>query len=233
MARRYFPDEDPLGKRLLFGKDARQIVGIISDVKFFGLNVDARPSMYLPHAQAPAGGMSLVVRTQGDPLALAAAIRNEVSALDRDLAVSNVMTMDELVGGSLAAPRFTLLLLGTFAALAMLLSAIGVYGVVSYAVTQRSHEIGVRMALGAQVSDVLKLIVGRGMSLVLGGLGLGLIAAFALSRVMQSLLFGVSTTDVTIFALTSVLLAVVAFGASFVPARRAAKVDPIESLRCE
>lgn len=233
MARRFFPDEDPLGKRLLFGKDTRQIVGIISDVKFFGLNLDARPSMYFPHAQIPARGMSLVVRTEGNPLTLAAAIRAQVLSLDRDLAVSNVMTMDELVRASLAEPRFTLLLLGAFAAVAVLLSAIGVYGVVSYSVTQRSHEIGVRMALGAQMNDVLRLIIGQGMTLVVGGVGLGLIAAFALSRIMESLLFGVSATDFTTFSSTSLLLIGVALGACFVPARKAAKVDPIESLRCE
>ena len=235
MARRYFPDEEPVGKRLVFGggTDLREIVGVISDVKHFGMSVDSRPSMYFPHDQNPARGMSLVVRTQGNPLTLAAAIRGEVSELDRDLAVSNVMTMEQLVGTSLAAPRFVLLLLGAFAAVAMLLSAIGVYGVVSYSVTRRSHEIGVRMALGAQVSDVLKLVVGQGMTLVLGGVGLGLIAAFALSRVMESLLFGISATDIATFASTAMLLAGVALGACFVPALGATKVDPMESLRCE
>jgi putative ABC transport system permease protein len=235
MARRYFTDQDPLGKRIVFGggNDPREIVGVVSDVKFFGLNLDARPSMYYPHAQNPARGMSLVVRTQGGPLSLAAAIRGQVSALDRNLAVSNVMTMEQLVGASLSEPRFVLLLLGAFASVAMLLSAIGVYGVVSYSVTQRSHEIGVRMALGAQMSDVLKLVVGQGMTLVLGGVGLGLIAAFALSRVMESLLFGVSATDLTTFAATSIILAAVALGACLVPARRATKVGPMESLRYE
>jgi putative ABC transport system permease protein len=235
MVRRYFPDEDPLGKRLVFGggKDLREIVGIISDVKFFGLNLDARPSMYFPHAQAPARGMSLVVRTQGDSLALTAAIREQVSSLDRDLAVSNEMTMEQLVGVSFAEPRFILLLLGAFAAVAMALSAIGVYGVVSYSVTQRSHEIGVRLALGAQMRDVLKLIIGQGMALALGGVGLGLMGAFASSRVMESLLFGVSATDLTTFAFTSLVLAGVALGACFVPARRATKVDPMVALRCE
>jgi putative ABC transport system permease protein len=235
MAHRYFPEEDPLGKRLVFGsgKDLRGIVGVIADVKFFGLNLDARPSMYFPHAQSPARGMSLVVRTQGEPMQLAAAIRGQVSELDRDLAVSNVMTMEQLVGVSLAEPRFTLMLLGAFAAVAMALSAIGVYGVVSYSVTQRSHEIGVRMALGAQMRDVLKLVVGQGMALVLGGVAVGLVGAFMLTRVMESLLFGVRATDFTTFVFTSLLLAGVALGACFVPARRATKVDPMVALRYE
>jgi putative ABC transport system permease protein len=173
------------------------------------------------------------VRTQGDPLALAAVVRGQVSALDRDLAVSNIMSLEQLVAGTLSEPRFVLLLLGAFAGVALLLSAIGVYGVVSYSVTQRSHEIGVRMALGAQVNDVLRLVVGQAMTLVLGGVGLGLAASFALSRVMVSMLFGVSPTDLMTFAATSVILAGVALGACFVPARRATRVDPMEALRCE
>jgi putative ABC transport system permease protein len=235
MARRYFPGGDPLGKRLVFGggKDLREIVGVISDVKFFGLNLDARPSMYFPQAQTPSRGMSLVVRTQGDPLALASAIRGQTSALDRDLAVSSVMTMEQLVSTSLSEPRVILLLLAAFASVAMLLSAIGVYGVVSYSVTHRSHEIGVRMALGARASDVLKLVVGQGMALVLGGLALGLAAAYALSRVMEAMLFGVSATDATTFAMTALLLAGVALGACFLPALRAMRVDPMIALRCE
>jgi predicted permease len=235
MARRYFSDEDPLGKRLLFGggRDRREIVGVVADVKHFGLNLDPRPSMYFSEAQYAERGMSLVVRTPGEPMALAGAIRSEVWALDRDLAVSNVMPMDELVNTSLAEPRFVLLLLGLFAAVAMALSAIGVYGVVSYSVTQRSHEIGVRVALGAQMSDVLKLVVGQGMVLVGGGVALGLIAAFALTRVMESLLFGVSATDFTTFAATSLVLAAVALAACFVPARRATRVDPMVALRYE
>jgi putative ABC transport system permease protein len=233
MANRYFPDEDPIGKRLLFGDDARQIVGVMADVKFFGLKLDARPTMYFPEAQSPAGRMSLIVRTELDPLSLTKAVREQVAELDRDLAISSVMTMDELVASSLADSKFTLLLLGAFAAVAMALSAIGVYGVVSYSVTQRSHEIGVRMALGAQIGDVLKLIVKQGMALVIGGVAVGLIAAFALSRVMESLLFGVSTTDVVTFVATPSILVGVALGACFVPARRATQVDPMDALRCE
>ena len=233
MARRYFSDEDPVGKRLVFGSDKREIVGIVSDVSHFGLTQDARPAMYFPHAQSPARGMSLVVRTASNPLALTASIRNQVSSLDQNLATSNVMTLEELVGSSLAEPRFTLLLLGSFAGVALVLSAIGVYGVVSYSVSQRSHEIGVRMALGAQVSDVLRLVIAQGMTLVLGGVGVGLVAAFALSRVMSKLLYGVSPTDVTTFAATSLILTGVALGACFVPGRRATRVDPMESLRYE
>jgi putative ABC transport system permease protein len=233
MARRYFPDEDPIGKRLLFGTDKREIAGIVSDVNHFGLTKEARPTMYFPHAQSPARGMSLVVRTAGNPLGLTSTIRNQVSALDQNLALSNVMTLEELVRSSLAEPRFTLLLLGAFAAVALVLSAIGVYGVVSYSVSQRSHEIGVRLALGAQVLDVLKLVIGKGMMLVLGGVGVGLVSAFALSRVMSTLLYGVSPRDLMIFVATSVILAGVALGACFIPARRATRLDPIESLRCE
>jgi putative ABC transport system permease protein len=233
MVRRYFPGEDPIGKRLLFGTDKREIVGIVSDVNHFGLTQDPRPTMYFPHAQSPGRGMSVVVRTAGNPLALVSSIRNQVLSLDQNLATSNVMTLEELVGSSLAEPRFTLLLLGAFAGVALVLSAIGVYGVVSYSVSQRAHEIGVRMALGAQVSDVLKLVIGQGMMLVLGGVAAGLVAAFALSRVMSTLLYGVSPTDLMTFAATSVILAGVALGACFIPGRRAARLDPMESLRCE
>jgi putative ABC transport system permease protein len=233
MARRYFPDEDPIGKRLVFGTDKREIVGIVSDVTHFGLTKDPRPTMYYPHAQSPARGMSLVVRTAGNPLALTSTIRNQVSTLDQNLALSNVMTLEELVRSSIAEPRFTLLLLGAFATVALVLSAIGVYGVVSYSVSQRSHEIGVRLALGAQVLDVLKLVIGQGMMLVVGGVGVGLVAAFALSRVMSTLLYGVSPRDLMIFGATSVILSGVALGACFIPARRATRLDPMESLRCE
>jgi putative ABC transport system permease protein len=233
MARRYFPDEDPIGKRLVFGTDKREIVGIVSDVNHFGLTKDPRPTMYYPHAQSPARGMSLVVRMAGNPLALTSTIRKQVSTLDQNLALSNVMTLEELVRSSIAEPRFTLLLLGAFATVALVLSAIGVYGVVSYSVSQRSHEIGVRLALGAQVLDVLKLVIGQGMMLVLGGVGVGLVAAFALSRVMSTLLYGVSPRDLMIFGATSVILSGVALGACFIPARRATRLDPMESLRCE
>lgn len=234
MVRRHFAGEDPLGKRLLFGdKDAREIVGIVSDVKYFGLNLEARPAMYFSEQQYAERGMSLITRVKGDPVSMAAAIRSEVQALDRNLAVSNVMPMEQLVSASLSEPRFELLLLSVFACAALALSVIGVYGVVSYAVAQRSHEIGVRMALGAQMSDVLKLVVGRGMVLVGSGIGLGLFGAYVLSRVMETLLFGVSPRDFVTFGATAAILAGVALGACLVPARRATKLDPMTALRCE
>jgi putative ABC transport system permease protein len=234
LARRYFGGDDPIGKALLFGRNnRREIVGIVSDVKAFGLNADARPMMYFSEAQYPERGMSLIVRTASEPMSLASAVRSDVQALDPDLAVSNVMPMEQLVSTSLAEPRFVLLLLGVFAGAALVLSVIGVYGVVSYSVTQRSHEIGVRMALGAQIGDVLKLVLSQGMALVGGGVAIGLAGAFALSRLMESLLFGVGARDLVTFGATALLLAGVALGACFVPARRAAKVDPMVALRYE
>src|ERR1041384_2188130 len=233
MARRYFEGEDPLGKGLLFGKDRREIVGIVSDVKYFGLNLEARPAMYFSEQQYAERGMSLVLRTSGDSMSLASAVRSEVQTLDQNLAVSNVMPMEQLVSASLAEPRFVLLLLGVFAGAALVLSVIGVYGVVSYSVTQRSHEIGVRMALGAQIGDVLKLVLRQGMLLVGSGVAIGLGGAFVMSRLMESLLFGVGARDLITFAATALVLAGVALGACFVPARRAAKVDPMVALRYE
>jgi len=234
LANRYFPDEEPIGRGLLLGKDRREIVGVVTDVKFFGLNLDSRPMMYFPEQQYPERGLSIVVKTSvGDPMTLASAVRNEVRNLDHDIATSNEMTMESLVSSSLAEPRFALLLLGVFAGAALLLSVIGVYGVVSYSVSQRSHEIGVRMALGAQMNDVIRLVLGQGMALVGVGLGIGLLGALVFSRVMQSLLFGVGPRDVATLALTAVVLAIVALGACLVPARRATKVDPMVALRYE
>jgi putative ABC transport system permease protein len=238
MARRYFPGEEPLGKRI--GNRSgpseilwREIVGVVADVKHFGLETSARPTMYLPHGQSPARLMILTVRASSDPMNLAAAVRREVTSLDSNLAVSNVRTMEQVVGESVAAPRFTLLLLGIFAGLAMILAAVGIYGVISYSVTQRTHEIGLRMALGAGASDVLKMVVGQGALLALIGVAIGLAGAFGVTRLMSTLLFNVSATDPLTFALIATLLVGVALAASFIPARKAAKVDPMAALRCE
>ncbi len=237
MANRFWPDEDPVGKRLGTGDPEkptwREIVGVVEDVKQFGLDVDARPTMYFSHGQVPSKAMTLTVRASSNPLNLASAVRSQVQSLDPNLAVSDVQTMEELLSTSIAAPRFTMFLLAVFSSLAMILAAVGIYGVISYAVTQRTHEIGIRVALGARSGDVLRLVVGQAVLLTVIGVGAGLVGAFALTRLMESLLFGVSATDPSIFILISVILIGVALGASFIPARRATKVDPMVALRYE
>ena len=234
MARRYWPNEDPLGQRIGRGPDRwREIVGVVRDVKHFGLDADTPPTMYFPARQVPARAMNLVVRTAGDPLSLTAALRAPVWAGDRNLAIANLTTMKDLVSSSITQQRFILVLLGCFAALALLLSAIGIYGVMSYAVAQRTHEIGVRIAVGARTEDVLKLVVRSGLKLILIGLGIGLLLAYALTRLMSSLLFGVTPTDPITFAIVSIGLVIVALVACYVPARRATRIDPLVALRYE
>lgn len=234
MARRYFPNEDPLGKRIGRGPDRwREIVGVVRDVKHFGLDLETQPTMYFPMRQVPARAMNLVVRTSGDPLGLAPSLRAQVWAGDRNLAIANLGTMNDLVSASVVQQRFILLLLACFATLALLLAAVGIYGVMSYAVTQRTHEIGIRMALGASMTEVLKLILRNGIALTLIGVAIGLAFALALTRLMTSLLFGVTPTDATTFAMVSAALVLVALVACFIPARRATKVDPLIALRYE
>jgi putative ABC transport system permease protein len=238
MARRFWPGEDPTGKRIAAGRpespaDWITVVGVVRDVRQFELNAEPKPQMYLSYEQdwpffAPS---HLVVRTQAEPRSLAAAVRSAVWSIDKDQPVSNVSTMEDVLSDSIARQRFSMLLLGLFAAVALLLAAVGLYGGMSYSVAQRTHEIGIRMALGAQSRDVLKLAVGQGLRLVLIGVVLGLAAAFTLTRVMSSLLFGVSATDPTTFIAISLVLIGVAALASYIPARRAAKVDPLIALR--
>lgn len=233
-AKRYWPNEDPLGKRIGRGPDKwREIVGIVRDVKHFGLAADAPATMYLPMRQAPARGMNLVARTSGDPLSIAPALRQQVWAGDRNLAIANLGTMKDLIAASITQQRFILTLLACFAGLALLLAAVGIYGVMSYAVTQRTHEIGIRMALGARVGDVLRLVFRQGLVLTLIGIAIGMALAFALTRLMSSLLFGVTPTDAVTFAAVAGGLVLVALVACLVPARRATKVDPLIALRYE
>jgi putative ABC transport system permease protein len=177
--------------------------------------------------------MFLTIRTTSDPMSFVAAVRSQVSGLDKDLAVSNIATMNEIVSRSVAQPRFVLLLLGLFAALALVLAAVGIYGVMSYSVTQRTHELGIRVALGASSKDVVRLVVGQGMGLAVAGVGIGVAASLALTRVMESLLYGVSATDPVTYVVISLVLGVVAVMASVIPARRASKVDPMVALRYE
>jgi putative ABC transport system permease protein len=235
LARQFFPDEDPLGKRLVidFGKQEQfEIVGVAGDVLHRSLDGGVYQMMYAPTLRI--GGTNLVVRTSSaDPLALAAAVRGEVAAIDRDQPVSAVRAMREVVSGSVAQQRFRTLLLATFAGVALLLAGVGIYGVIAYSVTHRTHEIGIRMALGAGAGDILKMVVGQGMALALAGVAVGLLAALALTRVLSSLLFGVTATDAVTFAAVSLLIAAVALLACLVPARRATKVDPMVALRYE
>ncbi|MEK6299557.1 MAG: ABC transporter permease [Acidobacteriota bacterium] len=238
MAARYFPDEDPIGKRVAFDQvnnapNWREIVGVVGDVKHSAMDSDPKPEMYFPFTQYPSFFMTLVVRTSGDPLNLVAAARSEVLAVEKNQPISNVHTMEELLSNSIAQRRFNMLLLSVFAGVALLLAAVGIYGVMSYSVAQRTHELGVRMALGARTSHVLALVVKQGMTLALIGVGIGLAASFALTRVMASLLYGVSATDPLTFSVIALVLASVAFLACYLPARRATKVDPMVALRYE
>jgi putative ABC transport system permease protein len=239
MARRYWPGEEPVGKRLAIGKvrspaDLIQVIGVAKDVRQFELTADPKPQMYLTYRQFGFFDLrDLVVKTDVDPASLAATVRNAVWEIDKDQPVSNIRTMEDILGDSIARQRFSMLLLAIFASVALVLAAVGIYGVMSYSVAQRTHEIGIRMALGAQTSAVLKLAVGYGLKLVGAGIIIGLIASFALTRVMSTLLFGVTATDPTTFMLISLLLIAVAAIASYLPARRATKVNPIIALRYE
>jgi putative ABC transport system permease protein len=236
MAQQLFPDEDPLGKRIhitMGEKLYREVVGVVGDVKQNGLDQKTPYETYEPFAQEPFGGMSLVVRTAGDPTQLSNAIRGEVLSIDKDQPVSSIKPLAELVRSSIAQQRFAMLLLGVFAGVAMLLAGVGIYGVMSYSVTQRTHEIGIRMALGASPRNVLRLVVGHGLLLTLIGVALGLGVALLLTKVMASLLFSVSATDLATFVIFSASLTAIALVACLVPARRALKVDPMIALRYE
>jgi putative ABC transport system permease protein len=236
MARRYWPNDTPVGKRIGFGgQQVRwvEIVGVVADVRHFGLSNDARPTFYFSSRERPLNFMTMAMRTNGYPLSHVAAVRKEAQALDGNLAVANVQTMERLVSDSIAAPRFVMLLLGSFAFVALLLAGLGIYGVMAYSVAQRTQEIGIRIALGSQSRDVLRLVVGQGMKLALVGVGIGLAASFGLTRLMSKLLFSVSPTDPLTFAAIVVLLLLIALLACWLPARRATKVDPIVALRVE
>ncbi len=237
-ARRFWPNEEPLGKRFKRGKADSQnpwvtVVGVVGAVSHTSLEVASQPEVYLPFQQNPELNLTLVARTKSDPKAFAGALRREVSALDKDLPVSNIKFMDEIIGRSVAQPRVYALLLGIFAGLALILASIGIYGVMSYSVTQRTHEIGIRMALGARPRDVLKLIIKQGMILGIAGIIIGLIVSFAVTRVLASQLYGVSSTDPVTFAAISLLLMFVAAIACSIPALRATKVDPMIAVRYE
>jgi len=242
LARRFFSDADPVGRRICMGEDCSKgpwltVVGVAGDSALESLTDPRFPQVFSPHAQGveggPAGNMELSVRTAMDPLSLAASVREQVHQLDHDQSVADMRTLESVVNASLAQPRLNTLLLTGFAALALLLAAIGIYGVISYSVAQRTREIGIRMALGAPRGKVFRLVVGEGMVLALAGLGVGLLAAAGLTRLMSSLLYGVRPGDPLTYLAVSLLLAGIAFVASYGPARRATKVDPMVALRYE
>jgi predicted permease len=235
LARLYFAGEDPVGRRILKGllgkEEAMEIVGVVGDVRHRGLDVGFRQTIYFPSLRY--GFSNLAIRATGDPANLAAALRREVAAIDPNQPVAVVRTMERVVSESASQPRFRTLLLGVFSGAALLLAMIGIYGVMSYAVSQRTHELGVRMALGASASDALRLIIGQGMKLALAGVAVGLATALAMTRLIKNLLFGVQTTDSVTFMATAFFLTVVALLACYLPARRATKVNPLTALRGE
>jgi putative ABC transport system permease protein len=240
-ARQYFPNEDPLGKRIHPGVSSiddeestmREIIGVVGDVRNRGLSTPPRPAYYVPQTQIPFSQMVAVVKTDTEPRSLLSAATKEVATMDPELPLFDVKTMEEYMSASVAAPRFNTTLLSIFAGVALVLTIVGLYGVMSYSVAQRTNEIGIRLALGAQGRDVLIMIVKQGSKLILLGLAIGLFGAFGVTRLVASLLFGVTEKDPFTFAAVSILLAIVALVACYVPAWRATKVDPMEALRCE
>jgi predicted permease len=237
LAKKYFPGEDPLGRRLLINMmddpQPSEIIGIVGDVKHRGLDAGAEPTAYWPHPELPMTGMSLAIRAKGDPAALAAAAQREVQAIDPEQPVADVRTMEQWLAESVARARFSATLLGVFATLALVLASVGIYGVISYTVTQRTHELGIRVALGAQRADVLRLVIGQGLALAAVGVCLGLVGALLLTRLVSSLLYEVSATDPMTYVGLSLFLLLVALAACYFPARRATKVDPMQALRYE
>jgi putative ABC transport system permease protein len=240
VARRFFPNEDPIGKRFLIGHPSATnsskwytIIGVVSDTKLYGLANPARLEVYLPFRQSPSNGMALVVKSSADPAALTTEIREAVQSIDKDQPIFAISTMEKLRSDSVATRRMTLVLLGLFSGLALVLGAIGIYGVISYSVAQRTHEIGIRMALGAPRRDVFRLVVGQGLKLAGIGIAIGIAGALGLARLMSSLLYGISATDFETFAGVSILLGLVALLACYIPAQRAMRVDPTVALRHE
>jgi putative ABC transport system permease protein len=238
-AQKNFPGEDPIGKKLKFGRHANEnpwmeIIGVVNHVKHYGVDQDSRVEMYLPYTQSAIPSFTLVVRTTGDPSSLISSVRQAVHAVDPDVPVYQTRTLESIVADRVGGRRLTAILISVFGGLALLLAAVGIYGVMSYAVAQRTHEMGIRMALGAQQGDIFKLVVGRGLLLAALGMFIGLsVAFFGFSRLITAVLFQVKATDPPTYASSALLLLLVALLACWIPARRATRVDPVVALRYE
>jgi len=232
-ARRFWPNQNPVGKHVIVGRGpaASEVVGVAGDIKNKGLAEETQAQVYIPFPQLPWGNMNLLVRTDVPPQSMASAVRKQISAVDADQPVTSIQTIDELMDSSRAQPRFTMLLLAAFSFAALALAVIGIYGVLAYSVAQRRHEMAIRLALGAERGDILRLVVRQGLMLALAGVGLGLLAAFLMTRLMSSMVYDVSTRDWTTFALAPLIFLGIALLASYVPARRATKLNPVEALR--
>ncbi|MGH9860803.1 MAG: ABC transporter permease, partial [Candidatus Acidiferrales bacterium] len=236
-AERIFPGRNPIGQRIRLGRNSsvvREIVGVVADTKHYSLGEkNGLLQVYEPFAQMPARWMSLVLRTSVEPGSLAGAVRREVQAVDPDQPITGLQTLDETLAQSVAQPRFRTLLLGLFGGLALVLASVGVYGVMAYSVARRTQEIGIRMAMGAQRADVLRMVLRGGFTLAAAGVAIGLAGAFAATRLLEGLLFGVQPTDLQTYAITAAILVVVALLACAIPALRASRVDPMRALRYE
>jgi len=233
MVRKHFPHENPLGQRIVMGKPM-EIVGVVADAKLYGLDAPVEPAVYVPHAQHSGdSSMAVVVRTEGDPTVVAAAVRREILKLDPEQPISNVRSMEQVLSDSLMLRRVAMLLLTVFASLALTLATVGIYGLTAYSVSRRTHEIGLRVALGASQSQILRMVVGRGLVTSLIGAAIGVAAAFELTRGLSGMLYGVTATDPLVFAGVPLLLIAVSVLASYVPARKATRIDPLVALRYE
>jgi len=231
--RQFWPNDNPIGKHMIVGRwpDPAEVVGIAADIKNKGLEPDPQPQIYLPFPQLPWGNMNLLIRTAVAPRSVVSAVRAQIHAVDADQPVMKIQTVNDLMDSSRSEPRFTMLLLTVFSATALVLAVIGIYGVLSYSVAQRRQEFGIRLALGAEREDILRLVVRHGLMLAIAGIVLGLTAALFLTRLMATMLYKVGSRDLATFLLTPLLFVAIALLASYLPARRATKVNPIEALR--
>ncbi|MGH9570885.1 MAG: FtsX-like permease family protein, partial [Candidatus Angelobacter sp.] len=231
-ARRFWPNQEAVGKHIAVGRQSpAEVVGVAADVRNRGLAQDPQPQLYLPYPQLPWPNMNVFVRTATEPHSMVSAIRAQVSAVDPDQPITAVQTAEEIMDASRAQPRFTMLLLGVFSVTALALAIIGIYGVLAYSVAQRRQELGIRLALGAEKSDILRLVVKQGCRLALLGIAIGLASALALTRLMASFLYKVGAQDLMTFLLAPLMFLAIALLASYLPAWRATKVDPVEALR--